>query len=87
MLRHKSAPLVDASAPTSPNVTAYDERRFPLYIRLLDANTAGAPWENVADTVLGLDIQADSIAAHHTWQSHLDRAKWMTEVGYRDLLK
>jgi hypothetical protein len=87
MLRHKSAPLVDASAPTSKNVTTYDEHRFPLYIQLLDANTVGARWEDVADSVLGLDIHADRVSAHHTWQSHLNRAKWMTEVGYRDLLK
>jgi hypothetical protein len=89
MLRHKGTPLIEAYAPTAPaapHVTGYDEQRLPIYVRLLDANTAGAPWQEAADRVLGLDVDADPDAARQTWQSHLDRAKWMTEVGYRDLL-
>jgi hypothetical protein len=87
MLCHKGTPLIESRAPTAPSVTAYDEQRFPIYIRLLDANTAGASWKEVADRVLHLDVKGDPTAARLAWQSHLDRAKWMTEVGYRDLLR
>lgn len=87
MLRHKGAPLVDANAPNDPSVTRYDELRFSLYIRLLDADVATVPWEEVAEAVLGLNVNGNPIAAKRTWQSHLNRAKWMTEVGYRDLLR
>lgn len=79
--------LVDAAAPNVPTITAYDELRFPIYIRLLDANAAGVSWEDAANKVLGLDVAADPSAAWRTWQSHLDRAQWMTEVGYRQLLR
>lgn len=87
MLHHKGVPLVDVSAPTDPTVTAYDERRFPLYIQLLDADVAHVSWEEIAGSVLGLNVKADATAARYTWRSHLARAKWMTEVGYRQLLR
>lgn len=87
MLRHIAKPLVDPCAPSSPRVTPYDSRRFPIYIRLLDADAALAPWDAVAMEVLGLDVSADPKAARETWESHLSRARWMTEVGYRDLLR
>lgn len=87
MLRYVAKPLVEARAPSLPNVTPYDRRRFPIYLRLLDADAARAPWDAVALEVLGLDVSADPKAARETWESHLSRARWMTEVGYRDLLR
>jgi hypothetical protein len=86
MLNHVSTPMVEESAPSLPNVTPYDQSRFAIYLRLLDADAAHAPWEIVALEVLGLDVTYDPIAARATWQSHLFRARWMTEFGYRDLL-
>lgn len=87
MLRHVAKPMVEPRAPSLPNVTPYDRRRFPIYLRLLDADAVHAPWDAVAMEVLGLDVKADTKAARETWESHLARARWMTEVGYRDLLR
>lgn len=87
MVRHVAKPMVDANAPSSPHVTPYDSQRFPMYLRLLDADAECIPWDAVAMEVLGLDVSTDPKAARETWESHLSRARWMTEAGYRDLLR
>ena len=33
--------------------------------------------------VLSLNVEKDQDRAERVWQSHLARAKWMTETGYR----
>ena len=80
-------PPVADSAPTGPTITRYDEQHFTTYLRLLDAETAAADWKDVARAVLHLDPAADESRAKQTWQSHLDRAKWLSQHGYRDLLQ
>lgn len=40
-----------------------------------------------ARIVLDLDARKDPERAKVTWTSHLARAKWMTEHGYRHLLR
>ena len=57
------------------------------YLRLLDADADGADWREVASIVLNLDVEKDQDRAKRVWQSHLARAKWMTEIGYRQLLR
>lgn len=47
----------------------------------------GADWREVARIVLKLDVRKDPEGAKRTWASHLARAKWMTEYGYRHLLR
>ena len=79
-------PVRDA-APTSPVLTGYDEAHSIIYLRLLDAEAEGADWQEVARIVLGIDPAREPERAHRAWRSHLDRAKWMTTVGYRHLLR
>jgi hypothetical protein len=57
------------------------------YLRLLDANAQGADWREVARVVLHLDPEHDSDRARRAFERHLSRAKWMTEHGYRHLLR
>jgi hypothetical protein len=57
------------------------------YLRLLDADAEGADWREVARIVLDLDAEKEPERAKQVWQSHLSRAKWMTETGYRHLLR
>lgn len=79
-------PTVAPSAPTVPTLTGYDHAHAITYLRLLDANAEGADWREVALIVLGVDPARDERSAWHTYESHMARARWMTENGYRHLL-
>jgi hypothetical protein len=48
-------PPVDDVAPTAATLTGYDERHAITYLRLLDAEAAGADWRDVAKIVLHID--------------------------------
>ncbi|MEM8992196.1 MAG: DUF2285 domain-containing protein [Pseudomonadota bacterium] len=78
-------PLADAPPPDDC-VTVYDRRHLKLYLRLLDAETDGAPLVEVARILLGIDAETEPDRARRVHESHLERARWMTENGYRDLL-
>ena len=73
--------------PLTDRVNAYDEAHLATYLRLLDAAEEGADWREVANIVFGLDVSADPELARRMHDSHLARARWMTEKGYRHLLE
>ena len=79
------AELADAP-PASDHVTTYDLDHTKIYLRLLDAAAEGADWREVSSLVLGLDPHLDPERAHRVHAAHLERARWMTRAGYRDLL-
>jgi hypothetical protein len=68
-------------------VTDYDKAHLKLYLRLLDADEEGAAWEQVARLLLDIDPVAERDRALRRHETHLARARWMTERGYLDLLK
>jgi hypothetical protein len=68
-------------------LTSYDERHAITYLRLLDAEADGADWREVARIVLHIDPEHEPDRARRIWESHLVRARWMTEKGYRHLLE
>lgn len=74
-------------APVENRLTDYDRAHFAIYLRLLDAAEEGAPWEDVARIVLGVDPASQYDRAKKMHDSHLIRARWMTEHGYRKLLR
>jgi hypothetical protein len=78
-------PPVADKAPQSPTPTRYDEQHFITYLRLLDAEQAGADWREVAKIVLHLDPALDETRAKRAWESHLARAHWLSENGYRQM--
>ncbi|KJC59600.1 hypothetical protein UP10_17335 [Bradyrhizobium sp. LTSPM299] len=80
-------PAIADSAPADPTLTVYDERHLITYLRLLDADADGADWREVTQLVLGIDPTREPDRARHAFDSHLARAKWMTEHGYRELLR
>jgi hypothetical protein len=80
-------PLVADLAPESDVLTGYDQEHLATYLRLLDAETAGADWEEVARIVLHIDPSQERDRARRAWESHLARAKWMTEQGHAHLLR
>jgi hypothetical protein len=78
---------VDDLAPGDPDVTPYDQAHFVTYLRLLDAETEGAHWSEAARVVLRRDPAREEARTRRCWESHLARARWMTEQGYRQLPK
>ena len=78
--------LIKEAPPTSDHLTDYDRSHLKTYLRLLDAAAEDADWREVACIVLGLDPGTDPERARRIHAAHLDRAQWMTRVGYRDLL-
>ena len=73
-------------APDTPHVTEYDERHHRTYWRLLDAEAENADWHEVVRIIFGIDPVAECERARLVYDSHLARARWMTEVGYAYLL-
>lgn len=73
-------------APDGDTLTAYDRAHFKLYIRLLDAEAAGADWREAVEILFGIDPALDPERARGVHDSHLARAHWMTRHGYRQLL-
>jgi hypothetical protein len=80
-------PDVTDVAPTDPVLTVYDEEHVITYLRMLDADAEGADWREVAKLVLKIDPELEHDRARCAFDTHLARAKWMTENGYRHLLR
>ena len=83
MQRPPLDPDVADEAPASMLLTVYDEQHLITYLRLLDAETDGASWKEVARIVLHIDPEREPDRARRAWETHLARARWMTEHGYR----
>lgn len=79
------APVFD-EAPTGEVLTEYDQLHLVTYLRLLDAAADGADPDEVARIVLRIDPVEEPERARRAHDSHLARARWMTEHGYRHLL-
>ena len=82
-------PDVADVAPNESVLTTYDEQHLVTYWRLLDAEAAGADWKEVTRIVLHIDPDPDRepARARNAFDSHLARARWMADHGYRDLLR
>jgi hypothetical protein len=77
-------PDVADTAPSGSALTVYDEEHIITYLRLLDGDAQDA---DVARIVLHLDPEHGSDRARKAFDSHLSRAKRMTEHGYKHLLR
>ena len=80
-------PEIASEAPADTELTPYDRTHLITYLRLLDADVEGAPWDEVARIVLGIDPVEEPQAARRAHETHLRRAQWMTEAGYKLLLQ
>jgi hypothetical protein len=74
-------PDVADRAPADPVLTSYDEEHIVTYIPLLQAEGEGADWREVARLVLHIDPERQPDRARGAYQSHLARAKWVSEQG------
>ena len=73
--------------PESDKLTKYDERHLVTYLRLLDAAAEGADWREAISIIFHLDPEQNPTRARTIYDRHLARARWMTEQGYRHLLR
>ena len=80
-------PPVADRAPTGGDLTVYDREHRVTYLRLLDAESEGADWAEVARIVLHMDPSLEPERARRAYESHLSRVKWITEHGYQHLLR
>lgn len=78
-------PDVADEAPQVEFITPYDEAHFVTYVRLLDAELDEADWREISRVVLHRNPDNDVERTRRCWESHLSRARWMTEQGYRYL--
>jgi hypothetical protein len=74
-------------APNAPHVTEYDERQHHTYWRLLDAEAENADWREAVRVIFGIDPTIEPERAYRVYYSHLERARWMTKIGYRHYLR
>jgi len=77
----------DDKPPIATDLTPYDERHLVTYLRLLDAAEERADWREVVKIIFGLDPIQEPDRARIVYDAHLARARWMTEAGYRHLLR
>ena len=82
-----SIPAFEDRPPDSDKLTAYDERHFATYLRLLDAENEGADWREAVRIIFGLAPGREPERARDIYDAHLARAHWMTRAGYRHLLR
>lgn len=73
--------------PQGAAITPYDRKHMALYLRLFDAATAGADWREAVTILFGLDPEREPERARHVHDTHLARARWITEHGYRLLTR
>ena len=81
-----TTPIADL-APQSDDLTDYDHAHLTLYLRLFDAAESGASLQEVSQILFGIDADKEPERARKIYDSHLARARWMTEHGYRKLLE
>lgn len=73
--------------PSSQALTSYDREHMALYLRLLDSVRDGADWREAVQILFGLDPERDPQRCRLVHDSHLARARWMSESGYRELVR
>jgi hypothetical protein len=79
-------PPCDGEAPTASVPTEYDLQHLVTYWRMLDADREAADWREVSRLVLHIEPDTDVGRARRAFESHLSRARWMADQGYRHLL-
>ena len=87
MLRPRlDAPIAD-EPPNSDQLTDYDEVHVIHYVILLDAERDRVAWEDVAREALLIDPDREPARARRAYETHLARARWMANSGWRQMLQ
>jgi hypothetical protein len=70
-----------------PNWTASDLTITSIWRVIFASEAEGADWREAVAVIFGLDPEKEPTRAKLVHDSHLARAHWMTEKGYRHLLE
>lgn len=73
--------------PWSDSLTDYDRTHLSVYLCLLKMKKAEETDEAMCITALGLDVRLEPARSTELLAQHLARARWMTETGYKYLLR
>ena len=74
------------SAPQGEIITDYDIAHLRTYLRHLDAYAdESATWQEAVQIIFGIDPSVEYQRARRLYEGHLERARWMSETGYRQL--
>lgn len=79
-------PVLADVPPSAERITAYDRQHLKTYLRLLDAEAAGASWQEAIRKLHGEDSSSDPARLERMHALHLARAKWVRDGGYLQLL-
>ena len=82
-----SAPQFLDEPPPGLGLTPYDREHMALYLRLLDAARDGADWREAVQILFGLDPDLDPQRCRLVHDTHLARARWMSERGYKEIVR
>ena len=82
-----ATPSFQDEPPVSETLTPYDREHMVLYMRLLDSARDSADWREAVQILFGLDPASDPERCRRIYDTHLARARWMTEHGYRELVR
>lgn len=74
-----------SAAPSGDALTEYDRAHFREYVRLLDAHASGMSRDEMCLSILSIDPAESPDSAYEILNSHLERAKWMSSIGYRQV--
>ena len=76
-------PVIADQAEWSEVITLYDRQHFLTYARLLSAEQDEVDWRKGVREILLRDPDQDPRLARICWESHLERARWITTEGVR----
>ena len=76
-------PTVAEQAEWSETITFYDRQHFVTYARLLTAERERVDWRDGVRDILRQDPDLDPKQARICWESHLERARWISTEGFR----
>lgn len=76
-------PEVAERAEWAEIITLYDRQHILTYARLLDAERDNVDWRDGVREILRQDPDKDPRAAQICWESHLERARWISTVGFQ----
>jgi hypothetical protein len=74
-------PVVAEKAEWSKVITLYDRQHFLTYAMLLSAERDKVDWRDGVREILLQDPEKDPRQASICWESHLERARWISTTG------
>ncbi len=76
-------PAVAERAEWSEAITYYDRQHIVTYARLLSAERDGVDWREAVREILLQDPDQHPKEARICWESHIERARWISTEGFR----